>query len=158
MLLIVGIAIVAGVCCTYTFSTLLPGHIKTVSIPILDNETIEYGLEEQLTEELVEEFVRDNHLNVVGAGEGDSILEGAIADYRRSAYSYDQQEQVIQYQVEIWADMAFRDVARDEVIWEEQRIRGWGTYFAATETEEDGAERAIEELARDILRRTVEGW
>lgn len=157
-LLFVGAVSLSVVGCTYTFSTLLPAHINTIAIPILSNETIEYGLEERLTEQLVDEFMRDNHLRVVESGDSDSVLEGAVTDYRRSAYSYDQQEQVIQYQVEVWVNVAYRDAVRDEVIWEGERIRGWGTYFASTESEEDGAGRAIEQLARDILRRTVEGW
>ncbi|KPK70418.1 hypothetical protein AMJ82_03430 [candidate division TA06 bacterium SM23_40] len=158
ILLLSGVAILTAVHCTYTFSTLLPGHIQTISIPMMGNETVEYGLEERLTEQLVEEFIKDNHLRVVDPGESDSVLEGSVSDYRRSAYSYDQQEQVIQYQVEIWVNITYRDAVRDEVIWEEEKIRGWGTYFASTETEEDGTDRAIEQLASDVLRRTVEGW
>ncbi|UCE67972.1 MAG: LptE family protein [Candidatus Zixiibacteriota bacterium] len=144
-------------CGVYTFSPSALGGIKSIAIPLFENQTLESGVAEKLTDALAEEFVADNTLRVVPEGRSDSILRGSVVSYGRDAYTYDESEAVSEYIVRIEVDVQFVESKSDKIIWEE-RLSNWGTYESASETEETGQDNAIIKLVEDILNRTVKGW
>ena len=60
--------------------------------------------------------------------------------------------------VPITIEARLEDPAKRTVIWEETELSQWGNFDAATETDDDGKQRAIEKLAEDIVNRTIKGW
>jgi hypothetical protein len=161
LLAILGVA--AG--CAYGFSSsLLPGHIKTIAIPLMENETNRGDLSSALADSLVEAFIDNHTLRVTVEKEADSVLEGVIREYRREPYTVDENETVQQYRVEIVVEVSFLDVRKNKVIWEDPRLSQWDTYnFVAVggqpaESEEIGIGRVLAKLTNDIVNRTVEGW
>jgi hypothetical protein len=143
-------------CGVYTFSPSALGGVKSIAIPLFENQTLEGGIAEKLTDALAEGFVADNTLRVVPEGRSDSILRGSVVSYDRSAYTYDESEAVSEYIVRISVDVSFIESKGDKVIWEE-RLSNWGTY-ETTEIEEIGQDGAIAKLVEDILNITVKGW
>jgi hypothetical protein len=143
-------------CGVYTFSPSALGGIKSIAIPLFENQTLEGGIAEKLTDALAEGFVADNTLRVVPEGRSDSILRGAVVSYNRSAYTYDESEAVSEYIVNIDVEVSFMESKSGKVIWED-RLSNWGTYDTA-EIEEIGQDGAIVKLVEDILNRTVKGW
>jgi hypothetical protein len=154
--IIIAVFLLGISCGVYTFSPSALGGIKSVAIPLFENQTLEGGIAEKLTDALAEGFVADNTLRVVPEGRSDSILRGSVVSYSRSAYTYDESEAVSEYIVRIEADVSFIESKSDKVIWEE-RLSNWGTYDT-TEIEEIGQDGAIAKLVEDILNRTVKGW
>lgn len=150
--------------CGYTASTTLPSHIKTIAIPLFKNETLEYGVEEELTRAVTEKFVSDNRLKVVGEKEASSLLLGTVKTYKRSIFSYSTGEVAQEYEVTIRVSVQFQDVSNNKIIWKEDNLQSTARYFAIdmagqkAQTEQDGRAPAIQFLANDILTRTVEGW
>jgi len=144
-------------CGVYTFSPSALGGIKSIAIPLFENQTLESGVGEKLTDELAATFVTDNTLRVVPEGRSDSILRGTVVSYSRDAYTYDESETVSEYIVRIEVDAKFVESKSDKIIWE-SRLSNWGTYDSAAETEDTGQDRAIAKLVEDILNRTVKGW
>jgi hypothetical protein len=61
-------------CGPYSFSGTTLGGIKTVYIPVFENETIEYGLGDELTNDVTSAIVADNTLKVVGQNAADAII------------------------------------------------------------------------------------
>jgi hypothetical protein len=149
-------------CGIYSFSgSGLPSHIRTVAVPVFENRTDEIGIREHLTDAITEVLVTDGRLRVVGPETADSIIEGTVVDYREQAYTYDRSENVQEYIVRIYVDVSYQDVRNRTVIWEEERMEGWGTYDVSVSPPEDidtGRERAIAKLAEDILNKTLSGW
>ncbi len=145
-------------CGVYTFSPSALGGIKSIAIPLFENQTLESGIGEKLTDGLSAAFVTDNSLRVLPEGRSDSILRGTVVSYSREAYTYDESEAVSEYIVRIEVDIKFIEYKSDKVIWEDSRMSNWGTYDSASETEELGRDRAIGKLVEDILNRTVKGW
>jgi hypothetical protein len=149
-------------CGVYSFSgSGLPSHIKTVAVPLFGNQTAEYGIKEKLTDEILNSLVEDGKLKVAGRDDADSIINGAVVDYKNVAYTYDKSENVQEYIVRIYVDVSYEDAKERKVIWEQKRMEGWGTYDVQTEPPEDeemGRERAIAKLAEDIVNQTVAGW
>jgi hypothetical protein len=77
------------------------GGIKSIAIPLFENQTLESGVPEKLTDKLAEAFVTDNTLRVVPEGRSDSVLRGSVVSYKREAYTYNEAEAVSEYIVRI---------------------------------------------------------
>jgi hypothetical protein len=159
---------IAG-CGVYSFSgSSIPG-VKTIAVPLFDNQTQEYGIRENLTSAVADRFVKDNTLKVVNEKIADSILHGSITKYIRESHTFDEQENIKEYIVRIWVNVWFEEKKSKKIIWKDDNREGWGIYCVKDcvdesgnpkpdETEDDGKQRAIDKLAEDIVNRTVKGW
>jgi hypothetical protein len=145
-------------CGIYSFSGSSLGGIKTIAIPLFDNQTDQYGIREALTEKIADRFVQDNTLKVVNEKIADSILRGTIIKYSRESYTFDENENIKEYIVRIWVQVSFEEKKNKKVMWKEDNLLGWGIYSALDETEDLGRQRAIDKLAEDIVNKTVKGW
>ncbi len=145
-------------CGVYTFSPSALSGIKSLAIPLFENQTPESGLREDLTDRLSQAFVDDNTLRVVPEGRADAVLRGSVISYSREAYTYSEAEVVSEYIVRIGINVEFAEKKSGEIIWEERNMSNWGTYDSATQFEDDGKEMAIGKLVEDILNKTVKGW
>ena len=145
-------------CGVYTFSPSALGNIKSLAIPLFENQTTESGLREDLTDRLSQAFVDDNTLRVVPESRADAIIRGSVNSYSREAYTYNEAEVVSEYIVRIGINVDFVEKKSGEVIWEEKNMSNWGTYDSAMQEEDDGKEMAIGKLVEDILNKTVKGW
>jgi hypothetical protein len=156
-------------CGVYSFSGSSVSGVKTIAVPLFDNQTQEYGIRESLTEVVADRFVKDNTLKVVSEKQADSILRGTITQYKRESHTFDEQENIKEYVVRIWVNVVFEEKKSKKTIWQEDNMQGWGIYCVkdcvdesgnpkSDETEDDGKERAIQKLAEDIVNRTVKGW
>jgi len=125
---------------------------------------LEKGIEERLTSEIIEVLQDNRSLSLTQERNADSVLHGKVVDYRRTVSSYDQNEEVQEYKVEIVVSVEYEDRKKRKTLWKEERMLGWSTYFVVpvsgqeVEEEEDAQDRAIEKLAEDIKTKTVEGW
>ena len=152
--------------CGYGFSSsLLPGHIQSVHVALLENRTDRGDLNTALADSLTEAFIENATLKVAGEKSADSVVEGAILEYNRLPFTVDENEQVLEYRIDIVLEVRYVDVRKNKVIWEEERLSGWDTYVFApsvggqeTESEEVGIGRVLTKLTEEILNRTVEGW
>jgi hypothetical protein len=150
--------------CGYTASSTLPGHIKSIAIPVFKNETLEYRIEEEITNAVIEKFVADNRLRVVGERAATSVLVGTVTGYQRRVFSYSTGEVAQEYEVTIKVAVEFKDVSNGKIIWKDESLVSSARYFAVemagqrAQTEQEGRQPAIAFLANDILTRTVEGW
>ncbi len=144
-------------CGVYTFSPSAAGGIKTIAIPLPENQTTEYGLPELLSRELSQVFVADNTLKVVPEVAADGKLEVIITRYSRDAYTFSAGEEVQEYSCKIDIKAQLLNLKSDKVIWSEN-LSDFGIYSSSSETEEDGKLRAIEKLVNQVLNKTVKGW
>ena len=142
----------------YTFSPSALGGIKSIAVPLFENQTAESGLREDLTDGLSQAFVNDNTLKVVPESSADAVLRGTVVSYAREAYTYTEQEMVSEYLVRIGVRAEFVNKKSGKVIWQEANMSNWGTYDSASESELDGKARAVAKLVEDIVNKTVKGW
>ena len=163
LLLGAGLAVIGGAGCShYGFSSSVKTHISTIAVPVLLNETLEYGVEQGVTDAIIAEFTEDNTLRVVREEETDSILRGAVVLYERPVMSYDAAGNPKEYKVRIVAKLSYEDLTKNEIVWEKE-IEGWAVYSDTAAggyeaTEEEAREYAFVKLAQDVLSKTVQGW
>jgi hypothetical protein len=159
--------IVAAVACLscshYGFSPSSgKGGMTSIAIPILTNETLEYGVAEELTDALVEEFTNDNSLSVVPEDEAQSVLRGAVIAYERPVVAYDAGGSPTEYRVQVVAKLTYENRSTKETIWEGE-VEGWAIYSAGGQggdltSEDEARASAVQKLAQDVLAKTVQAW
>lgn len=160
------LAIVLTGCATgnYAPSTvLLPPHLKKFAVEPFKNETQYFGLEEKLWLRTTEEFVRDGRLTYVSnVNEADGVIEGKITRYILEPVSYDANHVIQEYKLWVLIDLKLIDRVNNAVVWEEPRLEQSHRYFTSAQpgglTEEEGREILWDNFARDIVRRTIEGF
>jgi len=164
--IILGIAfllLLALSCGYYSFSgSSLPPHIRTVAVPMFANRTTEFGVREDLTDAIINEFTRDNTLKVVDQRVADSIIEGTITSIREQAGVYNKQEQVKEIRIYVQVHARFEDLKKNKVIWEED-LSQWGTYSpdaisGENTTRQEAIAEAIGKIVTDIFNKTISGW
>jgi hypothetical protein len=80
-----------GTSCGYHFSgqgSRLPESVRTISIPLLLNNTNEPDLELTVTNVLVEKFRHDGRLEILSKSNADSTLYGSIEQYTIQPLAY----------------------------------------------------------------------
>lgn len=155
--------------CGYTTGSLLPAHIKSVAVPTFTNKTYEPGLETDITRKVIERFIFDGNLKIATEEKADVILLGEVVGYERVPLRYKDNDIVEEYRVVLTVNLIFKDLVKNKVIWEEKEFKGEYTYYTSAaqatgaagtsaSSETEAREKAILDLARNIVNRTVEGW
>ena len=168
-------------CGYYSLAGSIPPHIRSISLPLLDNQTAEFGISEGITDNLLEKFTDENVLRVVDVDNSDSILRGSIVQAEDIPYTYSKEEVVGEYRFTVAIDIEWIDVANDEVLLE-KRFKGWGAYgiggdISSDEIDNDGdgliddedtdeigdartfaTKVAVGKIAQDILNDILTTW
>jgi len=147
--------------CFYSVHTSLPGHIKTIAIPVFENRSLQAAIENDLTQVVTDRFRADNHLTLAEPRSADAVLEATIAAYDNKVYRFNDREQAQEYIVTITLDVTVKDRVKNKDLWNQEGLRASATYLlggAQARTEEDARKDVEQQLADIILSRTVEGW
>ena len=142
--------------CAYNFRGFVARDVSSIAIPVFENQTVKYGIEEQLTKLVIDAFIKDNQLKVLDRKSADSILLGEIIKYNRAPFSYDDQANVKDYKIELNVKLTYKKSLNDKVILEKE-LKDWSLY-SSQKTEEEGIEELCEKIADDILKGIMEGW
>lgn len=152
--------------CGYVFHSVLPSHIKTISINNFQNKTTQYNVDNLLTEFVIKNFTYNPQLKIAEKEKSDAVLEGEIVGYFKEEVSFTG-NQVKEYRIRILANVKFKDLVKDKILWEEKNMEGRAiysflqentSYYQTIFTEEDAIKEAINQLSREIVNRTITGW
>jgi len=144
-------------CGPYSFSSSGASHLKTVAVPIFQDQTSEFGIKEKLTDEVIDQFTRDNTLRLTDRRNADSLIEGRIVKVDDQAGAFTRDESVRDIKVFITVNIKYEDLKKRKIIWEEE-ITEWGTFNPDEESRETGIDEAIAKIATEVLNRSVSGW
>jgi hypothetical protein len=165
-------AVFAAGCGVYEPIGIIPDEIRDVRIEQFENKTSQTDISEDLTEEVINNFIKDGRLTVVSRSDADSRLKGAIVEYRKIPVSYDANFIVNEYRLVMVVNLWYYDLVNEVKLWEEvrrdpasgtggieARVRYYvGEEMGVTETEEEARQRLIKDAADRITRRTLHGW
>ena len=146
-------------CGPYSFSSSGASHLKTVAIPIFQDQTAEFGIKEKLTDQVVDQFTRDNTLRVANRRNADAIIEGKIIRVEDRAGTYSSEETVQDIKIFITVVVRYNDLKKRKTIWEDT-ITQWGTFNPdeGNQSREEGIDEAVAKIASEILDKSVSGW
>jgi len=161
--------------CGYSARAGLPAHLKTIyvkpftnkiDITALPTNTQEFPIyrhqmEVSITNAVISRYQFTGLLRPASAEKANCRLEGDLVAFRRDALRYDASQQVEEWRLNIVVNLRFIDQTTNEVMWQEDAFTGDTTYFAlgtSAESETSALNRALTDLARRIVERTVEAW
>ena len=154
--------------CGYSFSgSSLPGHIRTIAVPVLSNESLDATIADEVTRSLTDRFLEDNRLKIAAESRADCVLEGTVKEYERKVFSYDAGQNPEEYLVVVKVALVLKDRIKNRDLWADEALQATATYPALEGVAEDDpnltAEQearleALELLAQDVLARTLEQW
>ncbi len=163
ILFLLGLLLLASGC-YYTFSPNLPEGIETVAVPVIENNTYRFGIEQELTTAVIEELLTNSPLTVTSEVNADALLDITITSYYTRAVSYDADESVKQRELKVTLEVVFRDLAAKKDLWHDSALSERVLYHDentagyTAETEEQAFTRLVDLLAERLINRIVEGW
>ena len=93
---IVSIFLIVG-CSYYSMAGSIPANIKNVNIPLIENDTAEFEISENLTSKIIQEIAIQNILKITDDNNSDSTILGVITSASDGPFSFDSNEQVDEY-------------------------------------------------------------
>jgi hypothetical protein len=118
-------------------------------------------IEVDVTNQVIDEFMFDGNLKLARRDSADVVLSGEIVNFYRQPVTYGDNRQIEEFRLSIVTNVMLYDTRKRKVIWREEGLVGdtvftqSGTY---AESEAEALDDAVEDLARRIVERTVEGW
>src|SRR5438128_2045895 len=109
--------------CGYSLRGNLPGHIRSVAVPVFMNRTSEPAVENILTQAVVQAFSTNGRLRVVKPDQADAILEGEVVDYQILALAFDPRANIQQYRLVVTMNLRMRDVRSNTLLFEQPRFQ-----------------------------------
>lgn len=154
------LVLVSGGIGCYSFSgSNLPGHIKSVAVPTVKNSTLEPGVEQEVTEGIVDKFLSDGRLKIASERAAQAVVLADIVGYENKVNNYSASQEPIDYIVVLTLSVQMRDQVKNRDLWRDDRLVATGVYEPGSgETEEAARARAIVTLANDVVGRTLEQW
>ncbi len=161
--------------CGYTTRPGLASYLKTVYVKSFANKidltslptdrehfpVYRHGLETNVTTAVINRFQFTGLLRPSRSDTADARVEGEVLEFRRDALRYNASQQVEEWRLSVVANVRFYDLHTNTLAWEEDRLIGDTTYFelgANAESETTALDRAVNDLARRVVERTVENW
>jgi hypothetical protein len=172
---VLSILLVAAAGCGYTTSSLLPPGLDSIHVENFVNKidpakevsdkrsSYSYwpGLETDITRATIDGFIFDRHLDIEGEKKAKMLLEGELTSFRQYPLSYDKNDNVEEFRIEILVNIKLYDNLNGSPMWEERSFMGETTYTITgpnAKTESEAVRAAVKDLAQRIVERVVEAW
>lgn len=141
---------------------ILPQHVQRLALRPVVNKTQQFGLEDKLMLRVRDEFLRDGRYPLVPEPESQGIVWITVSRYILTAVQYDATQAATAYKLRILVDLQFVDKSTNQILWEEKNLEGILSFPAQTLrgglTEEQAREQIWDILARNIVKRVVDGF
>lgn len=172
--LILSVCIMASGC-GYTTDSLLPPELDSIHVKNFINKidlgkevsdkranySYRSGLEIDITKAVIDKFVFDKNLEIKSADKSTLVLKGELIDFRKSTLSYDSDDNIEEYRIEIIVNLEMYNNLTGKIMWAEKSFMGESTYTLTgpnTKTESAAIQEAVNDLAQRIEERVIEAW
>lgn len=166
---LVGIGLVAMVglgtgCTDVVIRPGMPSYMSKMALPVFQNRTPQPNLENELTQELNQDFLTDGRLELADADHASAILLGTIVQYLLEPMLMDVHNTPQQYKMRLIVYLALKDTKAGKNLWVEEKFEDSTTYFVANtmnvpaETEDSARKRLIQQISKRIVARVIEGF
>ena len=155
--LLVGLVALGGTGCGYSFRPSLPPGLNTLHVPVLVNQTQEPGIEDSLTQALIQAVVNSGLAKIATAQNADAVLEGRIVGYNLTSLAFNSSANVTAYRLTVALSLTLRDLKKNEVIWKQDRIEDRADFQVTGQVtqnlvrESDALQRAAVDVSRAIV-------
>ena len=159
--------------CGYTTRSLITLEYQTIfvrsfvnKIDITSDTSVARGyktyhplLENDITRQVIDQFILDGNLRLAKEEGADLILEGELVDYRKDALRYtgEDDKEVEEYRISLVVNIRLYDTSSQTLLWQVNNFVGDTTYFIQ-QSESSAISAAVDDLARRVVDRVVDIW
>lgn len=137
----------------------LPADIKIVAVPVFQNSSLKYRVEQRFTTAVMEEILRRARaLHVTTNPEGaDAVLAGDIRSVRAAPTILDDQGRTRVWELRIIVSVVLRDRRSHKVLYQNPRLVFHGEYTLSDDPQSFFNEEnpAVDRIARDFAQTIV---
>lgn len=141
----------------YSFKGSLPPHLKTVAIPLMENETSEIGVAEEITDLVVERFLADGLLKVGTLEAADGVLHLTLTGILEATSDYTADETVTKIKVTVKVKAVFEDLVEGRERWT-RSFSEWGEYEPDSESRADAVREAVAKFVEAVNNQLLSEW
>ncbi|MBM3277582.1 MAG: hypothetical protein FJY95_05810 [Candidatus Handelsmanbacteria bacterium] len=148
-------------CAHYSTSAGIAGGVRSIAIPVAQNNTPEAGIAEALTEKLSRAFTADGRLQVVDEVSADASLRLRLTAVEDRPFTYTAAEETQQYRFKLNLDAKLLKNPDGSPVLEAKGLTGWGTYDAGlsdAEGREEAVGAALDMVVVELVDRATSGW
>jgi len=113
-----------------------------------------------LTNAIINRFIFDGNLKVSKQDKADALVNAVLVDYRRDPLRYSPGDDVQEYRLSITVDVEVVKSREQKTLWKE-RVTGDTTFFLSGPralTEDEAAAKAVGDVARRVVEKTIDVW
>jgi hypothetical protein len=183
---LLGLLYMTGACGDLPIKKALPDNIQRIAIPVFENKTGQPDVENLLTKKVMQNFQVDGRLQIAAREQADALLQGTVQRYDRIVLTRDANQVPQQYKLQIVVDLDFTDLKTGELMWSTKAqfsltpgvdtpqenfdstnlrsLREFTNYYVINvagvppEDEPTALDRVLEQMARRVSRRTLDGF
>ena len=124
-------------CSYYSMAGSIPANINNVYIPLIENDTAEFEISENLTSKITQEIAIQNILKITDDSNSDSTILGVITSAADGPFTFDSNEQVDEYRFSISLKILWVDNENEKNLIE-KTFTGFGNYSINNDPSSDG--------------------
>jgi hypothetical protein len=132
----ISIFLIVG-CGYYSMAGSIPANINNVYIPLIENDTAEFDISENLTSKITQEIAIQNILKITDNSNSDSTILGVITSATDRPFTFDSNEQVDEYRFSISLKILWVDNENEKNLIE-KTFTGFGNYSINNDPSSDG--------------------
>ena len=132
----ISIFLIVG-CSYYSMAGSIPANINNVYIPLIENDTAEFEISENLTSKITQEIAIQNILKITDNSNSDSTILGVITSATDEPFTFDSNEQVDEYRFSISLKILWVDNENEKNLIE-KTFTGFGNYSINNDPSSDG--------------------
>jgi len=173
---LLGILVLCGASgCGYTQKSLLSENIKAIHVAPVKNEidlsseisdkkpfrVYRPGVEVDITNAIINQFIFDGHLKVAALEKANAVVEARLVDYRRDPLQYSNGNDIQEYRLSIVLDVTVTQTVDHKLLWHDSNLVGDTAFFLSGSravSEDEATAKAVEDLARRVVEKTIELW
>lgn len=137
----------------------LPADIKTIAVPIFQNSSLKYRVEQRFTQAVMDEILkRARALRVTtNTDEADAVLSGEIRSFRASGSILDEQGRTRVWDVRVVVSVTLRHQRTRKILYQNSRMSFEGEYQLSDDPQSFFNEEnpAVDRIARDFAQTII---
>jgi Lipopolysaccharide-assembly len=143
----------------------LPADIKTIAVPVFQNSSLKYRVEQRFTQAVIDEILRRARaLRVTTNTEGaDAVLNGDIRSFRAAGSILDERGRTRVWDVRITINITLRDQRTRKILFQDPRLTFEGEYELSDDPqsffneENPAVDRIAKAFAQTVVSTIMEG-
>lgn len=137
--------------------------IKKIGVPLFKDQTGKPGLDQKITEKVIEELLKKGRFDVVESATGvDAVVEGTLLNYTSQAIGFnrgvaDGRQEANRYVALLTAKVRYAKTGASQPIWEAEQFTARDEYDIGADAEDyfDREELALDRIAVSFSKAVV---